>query len=125
MELVFAVLMSVSVSAAFAYAVSAPGLWVLHKRGQLRERSIWMPLAVVCVWWLLYIIPSAAGSQRTQFWNILELALVLITLGIHCIACAWLGRRAQSSDITWSIYFWTVPIAAVVGMRSLMPPIYE
>ena len=117
--------LAVSLTAIAAYAFASPGLWLLRRHAALPAHGMWMPLAVVVLWWALYVTPQWLGFTATQFWNVVELPLVVLALAVFVIVFAVFGGSRPTRPLIRRVLYWLLPLLAVMCLRLLMPPIYE
>jgi hypothetical protein len=122
-EMVAAAFFYVVVSAVCTYLLSAPGLWLLHRKGALPKFGSWMPMATLLLWWAMFFGYLLAGSPGKRFGNILELAFVMPGLGAFCLVLPIFLGPAVESKTAGRLVFWLIPLASVAAFRALAPPI--
>lgn len=122
-EMATAAFFWMAISFACTYLLSAPGLWLLHRKGALPKCRIWMPMAVLLLWWAMFFGYLAAGSVGKRFGNILELAVVMPAPGAFCLVPPISLDSSPVKSKPARFLFWSLPLASVAALRALVPPI--
>ena len=81
----------------------------------------WLPLAAICLWWLLY----ASGFGHAEAYNVVELAVVAIVVAVGIDLCAVIVMPVARVWRWWDLAFWSAPLGFVILLRLAVPGIGE